>query len=290
MVGTSLLPASKAPPSKNLNTGTWRSVQIHTVQENSVVITTEDAVLVQSVQETSSHTVTDSLSGTQEWAEFTEAVLDPQEVLSSLSWESAVSETERKSDRRLSPKEQKKFDELRIDAITCKERGKLDQYEKKLIEAMAIDPDHIEIIRMLGDYYFDTGKNIKALSLLKRVVNEDPTNHKAVWQIGQIYLYENQIETAKLLVEKAISLKDDNPKYYISLVEIDYQLGNLKDAIKSLEKVLKLRPKNIEYLLGIATLHEENSEPSKAAYYYSKIIELDPLHDIAKSKLRVLHP
>lgn len=217
-----------------------------------------------------------------------------QEVLSSFSlddtaapWE-AVSKTP--SDKKLSVKEQKKFDELRIDAITCKERGKLDLYEKKLIEALAIDPDSLEITRMLGDYYFDTWKHIKALSLLKRVVNEDPSNHKAVWQIGQIYLYENQIETAKLLVEKAISLKDDNPKYYISLVEIDYQLWQTKDAIKSLEKVLKLRPKNIEYLVGIATLHEENSEPSKAAYYYSKIIELDPMHDIAKSKLRSLHP
>jgi len=128
------------------------------------------------------------------------------------------------TEKKLSEKEQKQFDDLRIDAISCKERGKLDLYEKKLIEALAIDPQNLEIIRMLGDHYFDTGKYIKALSLLKRVINEDPSNHKAVWQIGQIYLHDDQVETAKLLVEKAISLKDDNPRYYISLVEIHYQL------------------------------------------------------------------
>lgn len=193
------------------------------------------------------------------------------------------------AEKKLSEKEQKQFDDLRIDAISCKERGKLDLYEKKLIEALAIDPQNLEIIRMLGDHYFDTGKYIKALSLLKRVINEDPSNHKAVWQIGQIYLHDDQVETAKLLVEKAISLKDDNPRYYISLVEIHYQLWDLKEAIRSLEKVLKLRPKNIDYLLAIATLYEENSEPSKATYYYSKVIELDPMHDIAKSKLKMLH-
>jgi tetratricopeptide (TPR) repeat protein len=189
---------------------------------------------------------------------------------------------------KLSSKELKKLWELRLEAITHRERGRHDLYEKKLIEALAIDPENIELLKMLGDYYFDSGKFIKAISILKKVVNTDPQNHKAVWQIWQIYLFENQLETAKLLVEKAIILKDDNPKYYISLVEILYQLWNLKDAIKALEKVLKLRPTHIDYLLWIATLHEENSEPTKAIIYYSKIIELDPMHEIAKAKLKEL--
>jgi len=65
-------------------------------------------------------------------------------------------------------------------------------------------------------------------------------------------------------------------------VDIHYTKNNLKEAVKAMEKVLKLRPTNQNYLLSIATLHEENAEPSKALYYYGKVIELDPLNENAK--------
>ena len=190
--------------------------------------------------------------------------------------------------KKLSERDAQLLEALKFEALSHKERGKLDLYEKKLIEWLALDSENYELMQLLGEHYFTTGNLIKALSLLKKVINNEPDNHKVIRQIGQIYLSQGEQSTAKLLIEKAITLKDDNPKYHISMVEIHYENQDIKQAIRSMEKILKLRPTNIDYLLTIATLHEENAEPSKAMSYYSKIIELDPMHEIAKKAIRRL--
>ncbi len=191
-------------------------------------------------------------------------------------------------DQKQKEKAQKKIHEVKMSALTHKERGRLDDFEKKLIEWLALDPDNIEFQTRLSDYYFDQGNYVKAQSILKKIVNSSPSNHKAIRQIGQIYVHQNDLDTAKILIEKAISVKQDNPKYWISLVDIQYSQWLIKDALQSMEKVLKLRPTKIDYLLWIASLHEENSEPNKARMYYSKIIELDPLQEDAKHALERL--
>lgn len=190
--------------------------------------------------------------------------------------------------KKLSERDAQLLEGLKFEALSHKERGKLDLYEKKLIEWLALDSENYELMQLLGEHYFTSGNFIKALSLLKKVINNQADNHKVIWQIGQIYLSQGEQSTAKLLIEKAITLKDDNPKYHISMVEIHYENQDIKQAIRSMEKILKLRPTNIDYLLTIATLHEENAEPSKALSYYSKIIELDPMHEIAKKSIRRL--
>ncbi len=183
-------------------------------------------------------------------------------------------------------KNQKKLHEIKMSAITNRERGKAEDYEKKLIEWLALDPENHEFQERLSDLYFDQGNYVKAQSILKKIVNRDPSNHKAIWQIWQVYFKQDDLDTAKILIEKAISVKSDNPKYYISLVDILYTKGNIKEALKAMEQVLRLRPTKIDYLLWIASLHEENSEPNKARSYYSKIIELDPMQENAKVALQ----
>lgn len=210
-----------------------------------------------------------------------ETTIDPEDALSDDTY--GAPET-----KKLNERDAQLLESIKFAALSHKERGKLDLYEKKLIEWLALDNESIELLQLLWEHYFTSGNFIKALSLLKKVINMQPDNHKVIWQIGQMYLSQGEQSTAKLLIEKAISLKDDNPKYHISMVEIHYENQDIKQAIRSMEKILKLRPTNIDYLLTIATLHEENAEPSKALSYYSKIIELDPMHEIAKKAIRRL--
>ncbi len=41
---------------------------------------------------------------------------------------------------------------------------------------------------MLADLYFTIGNYKKALTLLKKVIDLDPLDHRAIWQIGEVYL------------------------------------------------------------------------------------------------------
>lgn len=179
-------------------------------------------------------------------------------------------------------------DDIKYAALTYKERGKKDEYEKKLIEWISLIGDHEEFLTMLADHYFEEGHYVKAGTLLKKIIHLNPENHRAIWQLWQIYAHDKDIETAKLLLEKARDLKDDNPKYLISLVEIYYEERNIKECITLVEKLSKLRPTNADYLLTLGNLHEELNQPTKAHSYYMKVLELNPLNDEAKQAIKRL--
>jgi cytochrome c-type biogenesis protein CcmH/NrfG len=124
--------------------------------------------------------------------------------------------------------------------------------------------------------------------LLKKIVEFDPTDHKAIWQIGEMYLISGDFETAELLVEKAISLNQSNPKYYISMVEILYNTERKKEAVDIMEKVVKLRPTNTVYLLTLADLFFEIQDFDMAKKNYFRVLEYEPTNEKAKSKLKSL--
>lgn len=179
-------------------------------------------------------------------------------------------------------------EDIKYAALTYKERWKKDEYEKKLIEGIALVGDHEEFLIMLADHYFEAGQYVRAATLLKKIIHINPENHRAIWQLWQIYAHDKDRETAKLLLEKARDLKDDNPKYLISLVEMYYEEKNMRECILLVEKLSKLRPTNIDYLLTLGNLHEEINQPTKAHSYYMKVLELNPTNDEAKKAIKRL--
>lgn len=178
-----------------------------------------------------------------------------------------------------------KVQSLKQEAHGYKDKGQREAAEKKLIEAITILPHDYDIQKQLSEVYFEQGQFIKTATLLKKLLLQDPDNHKFLWQLGYIHMIQWDTNTAQLFFEKALEHKDDNPKYYISLIDIHTQSSAREHAIPLMEKLQKLRPSNIDYLLSLAWLHEEMNNIEKADYRYTKIIELDPHHPVAKQKL-----
>ena len=175
-----------------------------------------------------------------------------------------------------------------IEATILKNSGKFEQYEKKLIEGLAIDDESLEILKPLSELYFTLGNYKKALSLLKKVSEKDPNDHKAIWQIWEIYFMAGYNQTAELLVEKAINLKNDNPKYYLTMVEIFYNTDRSWEALAYMEKIVKLRPTNPKYLLATAELYEQIGDLDNAKKFYFNTLEYEPANEKAKNKIREL--
>ena len=183
-------------------------------------------------------------------------------------------------------KNKKKLETILIEANILKNSGKFEQYEKKLIEGLAIDDESLEILKPLSELYFTLGNYKKALSLLKKVSEKDPNDHKAIWQIWEIYFMAGYNQTAELLVEKAINLKNDNPKYYLTMVEIFYNTDRSSEALAYMEKIVKLRPTNPKYLLATAELYEQIGDLDNAKKFYFNTLEYEPTNEKAKNKIR----
>ncbi len=111
-------------------------------------------------------------------AEVEEARNSAQEDL-----ETKEENTEPKNSAEDKERNKKKLETILIEANILKNSGKFEQYEKKLIEGLAIDDESLEILKPLSELYFTLGNYKKALSLLKKVSEKDPNDHKAIWQI-----------------------------------------------------------------------------------------------------------
>ncbi len=192
------------------------------------------------------------------------------------------------SEKILDDKERKLIDRIIIEATTLKNGWKYDEYEKKIIEWLAIDPSNLELTKMLADYYFTIWSYKKALPLLKKIIEREPEDDKSLWQIGEIYFINGDNWTAELLIDKAVNLRPDSPKYNLSLVEIYYNTDRIMEAISCMEKVIKLRPTNTNYLFTLAMLYEEIWDVANAKKNYYTILEFEPSNDKAKKKLRQL--
>lgn len=203
------------------------------------------------------------------------------------TWDNVISAwTESQENKMIQEKQKKLLEKISYEANSFKKEWKLEEYEKKLIEWLAIDPENLDLNKQLADLYFTIWNHKKALSLLKKIIEVDPEDHNVIWQIGEIYLMMWDYETSELLIEKAINLKPNNPKYYISMVEIMYNTERKKDAIATMEKIVKLRPTNSSYALTLAELYEEIDDVDNAKKYYFKVLEQEPTNDKAKRKIQ----
>ena len=198
----------------------------------------------------------------------------------------AVAIVEEPENKMIQEKQKKLLEKISYEANIYKKEWKLEDYEKKLIEWLAIDPENLELNKELANLYFTIWNHKKALSLLKKIIEVDPEDHNVIWQIWEIYLMMWDYETSELLIEKAINLKPNNPKYYISMVEIMYNTERKKDAVAVMEKIVKLRPTNSNYIMTLAELYEEIGDEDNSKKYYFKVLEQEPTNEKAKRKIQ----
>jgi len=191
-------------------------------------------------------------------------------------------------DKMMMIKKKKLLEKIIYDALGLRKDGKFDEYEKKIIEWLAIDPEDKDLNKLLADLYFTMENYKKALPILKKIVDMDSNDHKAIWQIGEIYLTSSDFAVAEMLIQKAIGINPTNPKYYISMVELLYNTDRKQDTIPEMEKVIKLRPTNSVYMLTLADLYEELNDFDNAKKYYFRVLECEPSNEKAKKKLKEL--
>ncbi len=185
-------------------------------------------------------------------------------------------------------KKRKLLEKIIYDALGLRKDWRLDEYEKKIIEWLAIDSEDKDLNKLLADLYFTMSNYKKALPILKKIVELDPKDHKAIRQIGEVYLTSSDFDVAELLIQKAIGINPTNPKYYISMVELLYNTDRKHDSVLEMEKVIKLRPTNSAYMLTLADLYAEINDLDNAKKYYFRVLEYEPSNEKAKKKLKEL--
>jgi tetratricopeptide (TPR) repeat protein len=154
---------------------------------------------------------------------------------------------------------------------------KSEEFEKgiKILEEIYLENSDADIKINLIDALFTYGgylnddyvfEHEKSISFFKRIIELDPENYRAHYNLGIAYFNLNRLEEALNSYENAISIKPDYKYGYYNIGLLHETTENLEKAVEAYEKTLEIDPNYVYaiHALKIVRLNLGNSVQSKS--------------------------
>jgi tetratricopeptide (TPR) repeat protein len=155
-----------------------------------------------------------------------------------------------------------------------------DDYEnfEKVFDCLVIiltqDPANEEALYKICFWAEFTGRNEESIKLHKQIIDEQPYNELAWFNLAAAYqgikLYEKAIDAYGYVI--AINEKFENA--YRNIGDACIRLRNFKEAIENLQKVLELAPPDPIIYEAIGYCFDKQSNFAQARFYYKKASHL----------------
>jgi cytochrome c-type biogenesis protein CcmH/NrfG len=86
---------------------------------------------------------------------------------------------------------------------------------------------------------------IKAVAAYRKVIDQDPKDDVAYYNLGRAYNKLNKDEDAEKALRQAVKLKPENTEYQTELGDILIKLAQYHEAVGVLKKAIELDPENL---------------------------------------------
>lgn len=200
------------------------------------------------------------------------------------------------------------FDLILNNAVRLQEQGRLDEAEAMYRQLLEINPEHTDVLYLLGmlamrkksfdsaidllykavrlspgviAYEFtlaqalqDSGHPKEALEHYKAVLAKDDSLPETYHNMGIIYRFQGDLDEAKRLFRKAIELRPAFSSAYVNLALIERDEGNSDQALDLLDQAVKADPADAEAYAQIAVTHRLSGRYEQALAYYRKALDL----------------
>jgi len=101
-----------------------------------------------------------------------------------------------------------------------------------------------------------------AKSMLKTIVNSKPSNGKAAFLLGNVYLTQNVEDSAKIYFQKGLAGSEGGKLNYIGLGQLDLEKGNLAAAQANFALATKdMKKKDVEEFIYIGKAYMNTAKP-----------------------------
>ncbi|MBU1992929.1 MAG: tetratricopeptide repeat protein [Patescibacteria group bacterium] len=135
--------------------------------------------------------------------------------------------------------------------------GNLEEAEKFLIQALALDDAHEDVLSKLGIIYIQKEMPIKAEPLFSKLVVIAPSNPVYHSNLGLCLYHQSRFEEAKAAYEKALEFDRSRAGRFISLAHVLRELGKVEEAVRHVKQATVLEKENKDYYLFLADLYKE---------------------------------
>ncbi len=146
-------------------------------------------------------------------------------------------------------------------ASAQKSKKGLSADEKAALESTFVNANREKII----------GNIDASAKLFLSILDKDPTNDAAAYNLAMIYESQNLLDGALLYAKQAAELSEDNTYYQELLADIYLQMQNADDAIKIYAKLAKRFPNITSYQFKLASVYYASGKLADAAKIYDKL-------------------
>jgi tetratricopeptide (TPR) repeat protein len=122
--------------------------------------------------------------------------------------------------------------------------------------------------------HMDIGENQEAGELLRRILEQDPENHKACDKLGVLLARESRFEEAKYYFSRALEIDPNSSSAANNLGNIYFEAGDLEKAEAYYEKALVLDPANPLPYNNLAVVYKRQNKIGDYVKYYKKYLDL----------------
>lgn len=141
--------------------------------------------------------------------------------------------------------------------------------DSMLVKQLFLDGLHAKLIQnpqLAGDYF-------------QRVMDLDPANDAAMYELASIFISKNQVQNAEDLARRAVTIKPENKWYWLLLADIYRQTNNASQLVLVFDELIRLDPATENYYFDKAKALVIQNKSSEANAVYNQIEKIYGLSD-----------
>ncbi|MBW7841038.1 MAG: tetratricopeptide repeat protein, partial [Chitinophagaceae bacterium] len=201
-------------------------------------------------------------------------------------------------------------------------KKRIDDANKDMLKAIAIDSSKADYYLLLADIYLSASRIVYSQNSLEKAVELNPENLKAHSKLAEIYFllkkYNESLkhtsemlriepgnalayfirgmdlkeagDTAKSIKSFQLAL-ENNRDYYDANMQLGllYSYKNNQVCVEFFTNAIRIRPDSEEALYGRALFYQEHNELDRAIQDYTQILKLNPRNQHAHYNLGYIH-
>ena len=143
-------------------------------------------------------------------------------------------------------------------------------------QVLAVDPNHVDALHMLGVLAYQSGKAEAAVDLIGRAIAINGANASFHNNMGEALRYLGRLDEAVGHFSKATELDPDGAEGHMNLGNAFKQQGQPERAIICYRRALELRPDYPEAHVNLGVSLMEQGKSNEAAIHYRKALSINP--------------
>ena len=156
------------------------------------------------------------------------------------------------------------------------ESGKVLEAEIELKNVIQLNPADDSAHYEMGETLMKKGEVTDALKSYWQAVRLNRENLKAILKLGRLYLSANRTRDARTAVTMLIEKAPDNIDVLTLLANVQIQERDIAGAMETLKKAVFLYPEHVGVYLALGRLHLMIGELDQADAVYVKAVTLNP--------------